>query len=337
MRQEADDDTHAQRICHINLASGYRGGERQTELLMRRLAARGWPQRLVVRNGSPLADRCRDIPGLEIRTVASNPLSAALAARGSALVHVHDGRSVYAGWLAKRVAGIPFVITRRIHHAEHRSFVRRRAWQASDAIIAISQSIAESIRVRHGVAPVCVVPSAHAGMPGGHSDHSKVLADLDGKTIIGNVGALDHSKGQDAIIEAARALRESRPELHFVLVGEGRDGERFRRAAAGLDNVEFTGFVENVGDYLAAFDLFVFPSLQEGLGSTLLDAMAFGLPIIASRVGGIPELVQDRVNGLLIAPGRSDELVAALERLLDAPELMSSMAHAYEAIYRAIL
>src|SRR5690606_27458878 len=109
----------------------------------------------------------------------------------------------------------------------------------------------------------------------------------------------------------------------------------------------------NVEDYLAAFDIFVYPSVREGLGSTLLDAMAFGLPIVASRAGGIPEIVEDGVNGLLIPPGDPDALVQALVRLLDDPALCASMRSAnrasaaryssdrmtdsYEAIYRSLL
>ena len=343
-----------QRICHINLAAGYRGGERQTELLVRDLAARGWPQRLVVRRGSALTKRCHGLPGLEIVGVPPNPLNAAVAARGSALVHAHEARAVYAGWLLKISSGTPYVLTRRLHHAARGSLARTRAYRASDRVVAISESIAESVACRYDGMPVSIVHDAHAGMLNGHPACGGVLQGLGGKTVVGHVGELDHShKGQGTIIEAARAMRDSDPGVHFVLVGEGRDEQRLRRAAAGLDNVAFAGFVENVEDYLAAFDVFVYPSLYEGLGSSLLDAMAFGLPIAASNVGGIPEVVQDGVNGLLIPPQDSEALVGALRRLLGDSELRDAMARdnraraaefdtdrmttAYESIYRAIL
>ncbi|HEX2138316.1 MAG TPA: glycosyltransferase family 4 protein [Woeseiaceae bacterium] len=343
-----------QRICHVNLSAGYRGGERQTELLVRDLAARGWPQRLVVRRGSALTERCRGLPGLEIVDVPPNPLNAAVAARGSALVHAHEARAVYAGWLLKISSGTPYVLTRRLHHAENGSVVRTRAYRASDCVVAISGSIAESVACRYEGMAITVVHDAHADMLNGHSKCRSALPGLAGKTVIGHLGELDHShKGQGTIIEAARAMRESDPGVHFVLVGEGRDEQRLRRAAAGLDNVVFAGFVENVEEYLAAFDLFVYPSLYEGLGSSLLDAMAFGLPIAASNVGGIPEVVEHGVNGLLIPPDDAGALVGALRRLLSDSQLRNTMARenraraaefdtdrmttAYESIYRSIL
>lgn len=347
-------DANARRICHVNLAAGFRGGERQTELLVRDLAGRGWPQRLVVRQDSALIDRCRGLAGLEVVGVSPNPVSAVFAARGSALLHAHEARAVYTGWLLKIASGTPYVLTRRLHHAEHGSVARTRAYRASDCVVAISESIAQSVAGRYDGMAVRVVHDAHADMLNGRAVSRDVLPGLGGKTIVGHVGELDHGhKGQGTIIEAARAMRESDPGVHFVLVGEGRDEQRFRRAAAGLDNVAFAGFVDNVEDYLAAFDVFVYPSLFEGLGSSLLDAMAFGLPIAASNVGGIPEVVQDGVNGLLIPPEDPGALIAALKRLLADAGLRESMARAnraraaefdtsrmtsaYESIYREIL
>ena len=347
-------DEHARRICHVNLAAGFRGGERQTELLVRDLAARGWPQRLVVLRGSPLLERCRGLPGLQLAEVLRNPLSAALAARGAALVHAHEARAVYAGWFLNMAAGTPYVLTRRLHHAESGSAARTRAYRASGCVVAISESIARSVSCRYDGMAVRVVHDAHAGMLNGAAVAREVLPGLAGRIVVGHVGELDHGhKGQGTIIAAARALRETHPQVHFVLVGEGKDEQRFRQDAAGLDNVTFTGFVDNVEDYLAAFDLFVYPSLFEGLGSSLLDAMAFGLPIAASNVGGIPEVIEDGVNGLLIPPQDPEALVNALRRLLEDASLCDRMARAnraraaefdtdhmttaYETIYRELL
>ena len=126
-----------------------------------------------------------------------------------------------------------------------------------------------------------------------------------------------------------------------------------RAAAAGLTNLYFVGYVDNVADYLAALDVFVFPSRHEGLGSTLLDAMAFGLPIVATRVGGIPEIVKDQVNGFLVQVGDTDAMVGHLQTLLrdgslrrtisaanlQAAELYTAlqMALRYEKIYEGII
>ncbi len=128
---------------------------------------------------------------------------------------------------------------------------------------------------------------------------------------------------------------------------------RFREAMNGLENIELVGFVDNIGDYLSAFDLFVYPSLHEALGSTLVDAMHFGLPIVASNVGGIPEIIDDGTNGRLIRPERVDELYDAMAFILDDESRVASISHAnkkkaanfgagrmvdaYEEIYRQIL
>ena len=344
-------DTPNHRICHINLATGFRGGERQTELLIRELAARGWRQRLVARKGDKLAARCRDIDNLQIAEVLPNPLLAAIAARGTSLVHAHEARAVYSGWLLKQLRKTPYILTRRIEHASHDSRLRAKAYRTADRVVAISQAIARTIELHYPEMHCPIVPSAHADMAKPHTDASELRPDLRGKTIIGHMGELDHShKGQRTIIEAARQLQESHPELHFMLLGVGKDEPGFRRAAEGLNNIEFVGFVENVAPYLARFDIFVYPSLHEGLGSSLLDALSFGLPIVATRVGGIPELVEHEVNGLLIAPEQPEELVAAVQRLLGDADLRKSMnlenrekatrytaarmATNYEAIYR---
>jgi glycosyltransferase involved in cell wall biosynthesis len=108
--------------------------------------------------------------------------------------------------------------------------------------------------------------------------------------------------------------------LQFVLVGGGDDEAMLKALANGLTNVTFTGFVDNVGDYLAAFDLFVLPSNREGIGSILLDAMDRGLPVVASRVGGVPDIVHDDDNGILIEAGQVDQLRAAVLALSADPE-----------------
>lgn len=346
--------TREPRICHVNLAGGYRGGERQTELLVRELSARHWQQRLVARSGGILARRCAGIEGLEISEVLAHPLLAAAAARGCSIVHAHEARATHAGWMLQWTSGVPYLLTRRIDHANSRTFVRTRAYRSANQVVAISTSVARTIEAHYPDIRCQVVPDAHADMLNGHASEERVLGSFNGKTIIGHIGELDHShKGQGTIIEAAKQLKDSHPDLLFVLVGDGKDEAAFRRAADGLANVQFAGFVDNVGDYLSTFDVFVYPSLREGLGSSLLDAMCFGLPIVAADVGGIPEIVEHEVNGLLIRPENSDGLVAALQRIVEDAGLRERMrrenrvkaaaygagrmAASYEAIYRSLL
>jgi len=340
-------------LCHVNLASDYRGGERQAEVLIRELAGRARRQRLVVRRGNDLVRRCADIPDLEVVEVASNPFAAAMAARGSAIVHSHEARGVYSGLLASLLFGIPYVFTRRVPNPQRPSFLRNWSYRRAGGPVAISKAVMRSMSSLYPDIDFWIVPDAHASLQADAAVVEQIRAERAGKLLIGHVGALDHShKGQLTIIEAARLIQHKHPDWHFMLCGSGRDEERFRAAAEGLDNIEFVGFVDNIGDYYGAFDLFVFPSLKEAIGSAMIDAMYFGLPVVASNVDGIPEFIEDGVNGRLIEPEQPEQLVAGISDLLDDPEWTASvraaniekamtldaaaMADRYEEIYEAI-
>lgn len=318
-----------QRLCHVNLASGYRGGERQTQLLIEQFSARGYRQRLVARSGGQLASRCRGIAGLEIRETSSQPLAAAMATRGCSILHAHEARAIYACWIGGGIGHAKWLLTRRVDNPFKSSVIRNRAYRSANLRVAVSRAIKEQIEAYYPGERCAVVADAHSDLASGHTVPDELKARFAGKTVVGHIGALDHShKGQGTIIEAAKLARERHPELHFVLVGDGRDEQAFREAADGLDNVEFTGFVNEVDDWLSIFDLFVFPSLHEGLGSTLLDAMSFGLPIVATRVGGIPDIIDHGVNGLLIEPQQADGLLAAVRQLQQDPALCDAIRRA---------
>lgn len=341
-------------VTHINLARGYRGGERQTELLVRALDRRGWAQALVAREGEPLARRLGDLSGVAIRPSSASPLAAARAIGRPALIHVHEGRSLRAAWLNALIGSRPYVVTRRVEKGPKTHWLNRRMYRDSAGVVALSDAIAAAVHRLDAGLSIEIVPSAHGALA---SDPARVAAlrkRWGGDFVVGHVGALDDShKGQSLIIEAAAGLAGTHPGMRFVLVGDGPDGARLRESARGLGLVRFAGQVENVGDYLAAFDVFVFPSRHEGLGSILLDALHFGLPIVATRVGGIPEVVDDGINGVLVAAGDADAIGRALAGLAGASDEVARIAAAnrekaaafsaevmadrYEAIYRSVL
>jgi glycosyltransferase involved in cell wall biosynthesis len=316
-------------LCHLNLARGFRGGERQTELLVRGLSARGWLQAVAVRRGEPLAQRLADVPGVDLRPVAGNVIAAALALGGVPLVHAHEGRSGQAAWLRKLIAGTPYVITRRVPARPGGKVITRRVYGGASRIVSISSAVQSVMAEYVPAVPGVRIPSAVAHLASDSPTVAMLRQRWAGRIVAGHVGALEERhKGQQLIIDAARALAGSRPELLFVLVGSGPDEARFRSAAADLPNVCFEGFRDNVGDYLAAFDLFLFPSRSEGLGSSLLDAMDFGLPVVATRVGGIPEVVIDGRTGQVVAPGDAAAFTAAVATLAADPERRTAMAAA---------
>jgi glycosyltransferase involved in cell wall biosynthesis len=313
-------------VTHINLARGFRGGERQTQLLMEQLSARGVRQRLVARRGEALAGACAGLAGVEVCEVAGNAVSAVRALGDTRLVHVHQGRSLQAAYLNYLVRKTPYLVTRRVQKGPRKSLRNRVMYRRAAALITVSEAIGASLRALDpGLSPGCI-HDAVSEFSCDAGESAAIRARIGGEFLVGHIGALDDShKGQLQIIALARRLAQRAPTIRFVLVGSGRDESNLRRAADGLANVAFAGQVSNVGDYLAAFDAFIFPSRHEGLGSVLLDAMSFGLPVVASNVGGIPEIVEDQVNGMLCDVDDIDALLAGVMALFDRPGLREWM------------
>ncbi|MEJ2671694.1 MAG: glycosyltransferase, partial [Deltaproteobacteria bacterium] len=150
----------------------------------------------------------------------------------------------------------------------------------------------------------------------------------EGAPVIGLVGRLDHwGKGHKELFTALSGLKERYP-VQALIVGGGRREAEIQQAAADLGlsgQVHFLGSRVDVPDLLQAMDIFVLPSYSEGLSLSLLEAMAAGLPVIATAVGGNPELVMDGVTGLLIPPKDAEALAAALERVLADPAWAKEM------------
>jgi glycosyltransferase involved in cell wall biosynthesis len=314
-------------IAHVNLARGFRGGERQTELLLRGLAACGWRQRLVARRGEPLAARLAGLAGLEVTAVAGHVAGAAFALRAAELVHVHEARALQAAWLARRFGGAPYVITRRVQQGPRHHRLNRAMYRGAARIAVLSAAIGASVRSLAPDLSVEIIPSAHADFAVDAARVAEIRRQIGAAFVVGHVGALvDSHKGQRRIIAVARELAARAPDIAFVLVGSGRDEAALRTEAADLPSVRFAGQVADVGDWLAACDAFLYPSRHEGLGSTLLDAMAVGLPVIATRVGGIPEIVRPGENGFLLEEGDVAGLAAAVLELASDADLRRRIA-----------
>ncbi len=314
-------------VAHINLARGYRGGERQTQLLIEALSSYSVRQVLVARRGNMLASRCNGIDGLEIRESAGNVLAGACALGGVDLVHVHEGRAAQSACLNKSLRRIPYIITRRIQKGPHATQLNRIIYRRASSIAPISTAIARSLAEIAPARHMRIIPDATSRLASESGKAADLRQAFGGEFVVGHIGALDDSaKGQLQIIALARRLGAEIPGLVFVLVGSGRDEAKLKSAAAGLSNVRFTGYVDDVGNYLAAFDAFIYPSRHEGLGSILLDALEFGLPVIATEIGGIPEVVEAGTNGFLCAVNDLDAQAQAVRNLYNDAGLRERFA-----------
>jgi glycosyltransferase involved in cell wall biosynthesis len=340
-------------IAHVNVAKDYRGGERQTELLMRELAALGIRQRLIARRGRMLARRIKE-NGFEVREVSGHLPGVVMATRGADLVHVHEGRSVYAAYLRHRMSRTPYVATRRVTNPIGDHYFAHRAYCAAARVVAIAPQVADVVRDFNPRVRLSVILSSSSGLESNPEQARAIRRGAGDGFIVGHIGALDNDqKAQDTIIAAARMLESSHPDIHFLLVGGGKDEAMLRELASGLSNLSFAGFVTNVGDFLAALDILVLPSRREGMGSILFDAMDHSLPIVATPVGGVPRIVFEDQNGYLIDVDEPVQLAERIVRLRSDPALRErlgatgrrmacghtppAMADAYLKVYESIL
>ena len=312
-------------ILHANLAKGFRGGERQTELLIRALSKHfKIKQLLACRKDSPLRTRLSDVENLSFVS-ANNQLSGHYEAPHADVVHAHEAKAVHWAYLHKCLRKTPYVITRRVDVVVKDKWLNKKTYSNASALVGISTIIANQIRDKQW-GEVYQIPSTLAHLEVDHKEGEKFRNAFPGKTIIGHVGALvDKHKGQKVLIEAAALIEKSHPSLHFVFFGDGADKEVLESLSKGIKNITWMGFKPKIGDYLPYFDLFAFPSRNEGLGSTLLDVMDAGVPIIATNVGGIPDIVIDNETGLLIKPNDSLVMKEAIIKLFNDKALQEKL------------
>lgn len=314
-------------VCHINLARDpkLRGGERQTEILVEALAAEGVSnQRVVVLRHGPLSERFHSRPGLEVCRVRSR-LLAAFVCRGASLLHAHEAHAAQAAYAAS-LLGKPYLITRRLTKPVRSNSYSSAVYRNARTVVTLTEAVENSLRDRFPEISTVRIPDAwnpEYPDPGGVWEIRERFSD---KFIVGHAAAMDGpEKGHSVLLQAARVLQQDAPDVQFVLLGSGRLEGELRQQAEDLANVWFAGWVEDPVTWIAAFDLFAFPSLIEPLGSTLLDVLRAGVPVVASRVDGIPEVVTEGC-GILVPPGDAGALAEQLLRLYRSEELRRGLS-----------
>lgn len=300
-------------ITHINFAKGYRGGERQTELLIKELSSYNFQQKVLLRKNSKLTDRLKNVKNLEIIEINKPYFLQLNRVKNSDIIHAHETKGAQFALMANLMYKIPYIITRRVIFPIKKIWFNELLYKRAYKVVTLTNAIKKEILKTFKLNNIVVIPSSYSDQISNEKNVNEIRNRFKGKFLIGNIGALvDSDKGQSLIIEAAKELKEHE-DIHFLLIGSGKDEQKFKNMANGLNNITFIGFVENVADYIKALDIFLFPSRIEGLGSILLDVMKNEVPIIASNVGGIPDIIKDNYNGILVDLEATDIIKAILK------------------------
>jgi len=344
-------------LFQIDAGKEWRGGQRQSLFLAKELKRRGLPFFFVVQPESPLHQKAceAELPVLPIKIrnefdlLAVLRLAMAMKRRKCLLAHFHDAHSVAVGSIAASLAKVPFrIITRRVDFPLKRNYFSGRKYSKNvNAIIAISEGV-KKVLVEGGVEPenIEVIPSGIDFSP--FEEDSFVLkfsnylrrefSFAPDDYLVGIVAHLADHKGHEYLIEATKILKEHTPKIKMIIVGEGPLRMELNRQAKELnvkDIVFFLGFREDVAKILFSLDLFVLSSYLEGLGSTILDAMACRLPVVATKVGGIPEVVIHGETGLLVPPRNPSALARAILNLYKNKTLASRLGkRGYEVVHQ---
>ncbi len=328
-------DTPGMKILHIEGGRHLYGGAFQVLHLLRGLAARGHDNLLACPRGcalakaaAPVAQVCELPMHGDADLLMVVRLYRLIRRARPDLVHLHSriGADVMGG-LAGRLSGVPVIHTRRVDNPEPRWLVALK-YRLHDRVIAISEGIGQ-VLLSEGLpaTKLRIVRSAvdwdRYAQPADRTAIRQQLAVPTDALLIGVIAQLIPRKGHRFLLAALPALIAVYPNLHVRCFGQGLLAAEIQRQIADLelsDHVQLAGFRDDLPNILPALDLVVHPVLMEGLGVSLLQAASAGVPIIASRVGGIPEAVRDGENGLLVPPGDVAALRETISRLLADPE-----------------
>ncbi|MFK8030311.1 MAG: glycosyltransferase family 4 protein [Gammaproteobacteria bacterium] len=340
------------KVMHVEAGRHLYGGARQVLYLAEGLAARDIECAVVCPTGSEIAARLAHM-GIPVFPIAmGGDLDFRLIGRLRKLIkefqpdviHLHSRRGAdwFGGLAARRFSSIPVILSRRVDNEESVHLVHYK-YRLFDRVVTISRAI-RSVLEEAGVPPekLRVVHSAvktstwerrwdRLSFAKTFFPESSTSPDSRKAPVIGMVAQLINRKGHRFVLESIPAIQKSYPNVRLVFFGRGPELARLQMQAEKLgiaDVVTFAGFRKDINHWLGCLDVFIHPPLTEGLGVAVLQAAAASLPIVASRVGGVTEIIEDRVNGLLIDPESPEQIAEGVLTLLNDREAALEMGKA---------
>ncbi len=324
-------------VLHIDTERTWRGGQQQAVYLFEKLLERGHHTAFICQPGSELAAyfQRKNLPHFPVLMrgewdmIAGWKIARLCRRHGFELLHLHSAHAAAIGlWTRLFRRKLKLIAVRRVDFSLNGFFSR---WKYNHPnihkIVCISNKIRD-VLLMDGIAPnkIVVVPS---GVDLSRFQSVEVPPDFKQRwginerhLIIGTVAAMVGHKDYPNLLQAAKIVLDRHQDVCFCAVGGGPDEAAVRQMAGNLGLGErfiFAGFQADVGPFFKMFDIFVLASKKEGLGTSILDAQALGLPVVACAAGGIPEIVRHDANGLLVPPGNAPELAAALSELIAQP------------------
>ncbi|MBL7190463.1 glycosyltransferase family 4 protein [bacterium] len=328
-------------IIHINTSSELRGGERQTKYLAEGLEKRGWRNYIIVRPKNQLQDfidippdRFLEIPMSSELDISSGWRIGRMADNfGAKIIHCHTAHAHSMGLLAKFFSKSKpkVIITRRVDFLPQSGFFSKWKYRQADHTIAISSRI-EDILKKSGVDPqkISLAPSG-VRFELNEKKEDKIKQEIGipaNCRVIGTIAALADHKDYPTLINAFKIIIDKYPNTILLMLGEGGERKRIEKLIADLslqDRTRLLGFRNDAPRFFNIFDIYVQSSKLEGLCSSLIEAMYHRLPIAASAAGGIPDLIEHEINGLLVEPQNPEKLAVAIIRLIEDKELAEKL------------
>ena len=325
-------------ILHISTAPTWRGGEQQLAYLLTELKNEAINNIVICPVNSPMMEFCQENNIEFFSYVRKGALSFKAAkiikdlSRRVDVMHAHDAHAHSLAYLSLRLYGVatPLVIHRRVIFSIKDKFFTRKKYAMPNLIkvITISKEV-QKICHAYGIAKekLALIHSAIDTDKFSHESQHKLRTEYDipeSDLLIGYVAALTSEKDQTTFIKTAQQLLADNLQATFFLIGSGDDQEKLESLITELGlqaKIIITGFRNDIPDILPELDLFLFTSTKEGLGTSVLDAFASGVPVVATDSGGIRDIIHHNKTGLMTAVGDVSALVQQVKRVVGDVEL----------------